>query len=375
MSSGALQLLYVAPERFAASSFARLLEALPVARFVVDEAHCVSEWGHDFRPDYRRLQAAAAVCRRADGRPGRPPTVALIATATPEVRDDSVQLLGLPRAARRRGGLRSAQHLRERPSRVWRDREAAAAALAGGRSSGAGLHGDARGGGDGRRRAAGRGVQAAAYHDGMPDAARTRLQEAFASGTLRVVCATSAFGSLAVGGQRSSPACATVDRPQDAERWSGPDRQFAEPPIAEPASRRGRTMSAFAGLTRMAATRARSKLDAGRRFQEHLRDRGRGSLRRLPGVPADAHPRGVDHWQEHRARAGMGLLVHARISSRLGASTSAAARICCAARTLATISSGSLTPDCGVSRAALSSEWCRSVHTARLRRTRTHESG
>jgi len=93
--AGALRLLYVAPERFASPSFGRLLQALPVARFIVDEAHCVSEWGHDFRPDYRRLRGAAASCRRADGQAGRPPLAALTATATPEVRDDIVELLGL----------------------------------------------------------------------------------------------------------------------------------------------------------------------------------------------------------------------------------------------------------------------------------------
>jgi ATP-dependent DNA helicase RecQ len=93
--AGALHLLYVAPERFASPTFVRLLESLPVARFVVDVAHCVSEWGHDFRPDYRRLRSAAAACHRADGQPGRPPMAALTATATPDVRDDIVQLLGL----------------------------------------------------------------------------------------------------------------------------------------------------------------------------------------------------------------------------------------------------------------------------------------
>src|SRR6266498_2187897 len=73
---GRLRLLYVAPERFASEGFRRMLEEAPLARFAVDEAHCVSEWGHDFRPDYRMLADAARSCRRADGAPGRPPILA-----------------------------------------------------------------------------------------------------------------------------------------------------------------------------------------------------------------------------------------------------------------------------------------------------------
>src|SRR6266699_2748975 len=73
---GAVRLLYVAPERFASDLFNRALRDLAVARFVIDEAHCVSEWGHDFRPDYRRLRAAAGACRRSDGQTGRPPIAA-----------------------------------------------------------------------------------------------------------------------------------------------------------------------------------------------------------------------------------------------------------------------------------------------------------
>jgi ATP-dependent DNA helicase RecQ len=81
-------LLYVAPERFAAPSFQSLLQKLDLKLFVVDEAHCVSFWGHDFRPDYLTL----ADVRKALG---SPVTMSLTATATPQVRNDIVQMLGL----------------------------------------------------------------------------------------------------------------------------------------------------------------------------------------------------------------------------------------------------------------------------------------
>jgi ATP-dependent DNA helicase RecQ len=81
-------LLYVAPERFFAANFQALMEKLRPKLFAVDEAHCISQWGHDFRPEYSQL---GAVRKRL----GSPPTIALTATATEDVRDDIIQRLGL----------------------------------------------------------------------------------------------------------------------------------------------------------------------------------------------------------------------------------------------------------------------------------------
>jgi ATP-dependent DNA helicase RecQ len=88
IESGWHGLLYVAPERFFAPSFERAIGDLRPKLFVVDEAHCVSFWGHDFRPEYKRL---AEVRQRL----GSPVTIALTATATPQVRRDIVTMLAL----------------------------------------------------------------------------------------------------------------------------------------------------------------------------------------------------------------------------------------------------------------------------------------
>ena len=88
IGNGDFYLLYVTPERFRKPEFLDVLQKRKVSLLAVDEAHCISEWGHDFRPDYTRL---------ADIREqvGNPPTIALTATATPEVQQDIVRQLGL----------------------------------------------------------------------------------------------------------------------------------------------------------------------------------------------------------------------------------------------------------------------------------------
>jgi len=193
-AAGAQRLLYVAPERFASAHFARLLAGIPVARFVVDEAHCVSEWGHDFRPDYRRLREAAESCRRADGKPGRPPMAAFTATATPEVREDIVALLGLADPHVVVAGFdRPNIELRVRAVSGDREKRELLPTLVGdGRALVyASTRRKAEEAAETLREA---GLDAAAYHAGLGDAERSRVQEAFATGTLRRVCATNAFG-------------------------------------------------------------------------------------------------------------------------------------------------------------------------------------
>jgi ATP-dependent DNA helicase RecQ len=191
---GTLRLLYVAPERFASHQFLQLLSTLDIARFIVDEAHCVSQWGHDFRPDYRRLADAAAACRRSDGAAGRPPIAAFTATATQEVRDDITALLALndpqvlvagfdrPNIFLRVERIDDSDEKDELLPRLVRGRRALVYAATRKSAEAAAACLDRAG------------VLAAAYHAGLKDEQRTRVQDAFARGSLPVVCATNAFG-------------------------------------------------------------------------------------------------------------------------------------------------------------------------------------
>ncbi|MBQ9818473.1 MAG: ATP-dependent DNA helicase RecQ [Proteobacteria bacterium] len=86
--SGQVKFLFVAPERVRNASFQALLRRVPIGLLAVDEAHCISQWGHDFRPDYRRLGALRTEL-------GMPVTIALTATASPEVQRDIVEQLSL----------------------------------------------------------------------------------------------------------------------------------------------------------------------------------------------------------------------------------------------------------------------------------------
>ncbi|HKA35989.1 MAG TPA: ATP-dependent DNA helicase RecQ [Thermoanaerobaculia bacterium] len=191
---GALKLLYVAPERFASEAFLRELLELPLSRFAVDEAHCVSEWGHDFRPDYRRLDEAARRCRRADGAEGRPPVIAFTATATPEVREDIVTLLGLSQPEVFVAGF-------DRPNLFFDirhvsgelEKRALLPELVAGRRAlvYAATRKSTERAAEALRAA---GIEACAYHAGLEEHERTRVQNGFAAGRLPVVCATNAFG-------------------------------------------------------------------------------------------------------------------------------------------------------------------------------------
>lgn len=91
VKSGGIKLLYLAPERLAVASFRQFLKTLEISLIAVDEAHCISEWGHDFRPDYRNLAALRASFPQT-------PVIALTATATERVKQDIIAQLKLDKA-------------------------------------------------------------------------------------------------------------------------------------------------------------------------------------------------------------------------------------------------------------------------------------
>ena len=186
---GEYQLLYVAPERFSRPGFMDRLATITVTRFIVDEAHCISTWGHDFRPDYRLIGGALEAC-------GRPPIGAFTATATPEVRDDIASNLGLRAPLIVVSGFnRPNLRLEAVEARGARDRiEQLRRRLDPGEGRALVYTGTVNGAETIAATISRWGFPAAPYHGRLPDFSRRRIQDGFASKDIRVVVATSAFG-------------------------------------------------------------------------------------------------------------------------------------------------------------------------------------
>ena len=186
---GEFKLLYVAPERFDVGSTAERLKGSGVSLLAIDEAHCISEWGHDFRPSYLRI---AQVRERL----GWPPVVALTATATPHVRSDIVRQLKLEKAKTIITGF-DRRNLRYHvvSTRTEQDKDAAVVGVLRETPGLAVVYAatrrtveritdvlnDAR-------------IPAVAYHAGLDDKRRHEVQDSFMKERVRVIVATNAFG-------------------------------------------------------------------------------------------------------------------------------------------------------------------------------------
>ncbi|MDQ3814760.1 MAG: ATP-dependent DNA helicase, partial [Armatimonadota bacterium] len=196
LRDGYLRLLYVAPERFRSAGFIETLRSVPIARFVVDEAHCISEWGHDFRPDYRTLQTVIESL-------GRPPITAVTATATRRVQQSIIENLGMREPATFIGGFnRPNLHFSvhrcksesERQERLIR----ALPKLAAMGGSGLIYVGTRKQCEEiavlAARALAPTGKKAGPYHAGMDAATRNLLQSQWLAGEVHTLVATTAFG-------------------------------------------------------------------------------------------------------------------------------------------------------------------------------------
>jgi len=182
-----LDLLYVAPERLMSEDFLERIADVPVALVAVDEAHCVSQWGHDFRPEYAAL---------GELRPRFPdaPLIALTATADPHTREDIVRVLGLGGAGRYIGSF-DRPNIRYTVLEKHRPREQLERFIVSqGQESGIVYALSRKRTEEIAGHLAGAGVRAAAYHAGLPAEVREEVQNRFLKDDLQVVVATVAFG-------------------------------------------------------------------------------------------------------------------------------------------------------------------------------------
>ncbi len=186
---GEIKLLYLAPERFEFGNAAERIAAIGVSLLAIDEAHCISEWGHDFRPSYRRV-------RDIREKLGSPPTLALTATATPEVRRDIARVLDLRDPEVVLTGF-------DRPNLRWHvvrtkndsEKDGTLTDILARHDGVAIVYAATRKTVD---RVAGvlnrAGIRAEAYHAGLDDSRRREVQDAFMSEQVRAIVATNAFG-------------------------------------------------------------------------------------------------------------------------------------------------------------------------------------
>ena len=187
LHNGELDLLYIAPERLLSDEFLARLSEIPIALFAIDEAHCVSQWGHDFRPEYCKLDRLREIFPQI-------PLVALTATAEPHTRKDILDRLGLNKAKQYVSGF-------DRPNIRYSVLEkkkpfAQLTAFLAGHTTESGIVYCLS-----RKRVEEvaaklreTGVDAAAYHAGLSAAERKQVQDDFLRDDLRVIVATVAFG-------------------------------------------------------------------------------------------------------------------------------------------------------------------------------------
>ena len=186
--NGSLQFLFIAPERLRVPGFGEMLAKRKPALIAIDEAHCISQWGHDFRPDYRMLGQYLPALRPA-------PVLALTATATPAVQADIVAQLGMVKPAKFIHGFRRDNLAIEVVELSMPERPGAICGLlADPARRPAIVYATSRKGAEQYAAELSRKIPAAAYHAGLDPAIREYVQTAFQAGELEVVVATIAFG-------------------------------------------------------------------------------------------------------------------------------------------------------------------------------------
>lgn len=190
VKAGVYKIVYIAPERFYNQAFVASLKEIKVSLFAVDEAHCISQWGHDFRPSYLRLREAVRFV-------GSPVVVALTATATPEVRTDIGRQLGLKNPETVITGFaRPNLQFAVMTAGNGQKLESILELLNSNQEIGSGIiYVGTRARADEIVEAlVDNGIKAVGYHAGMDSESRDWVQEKFMSGEAQVVVATNAFG-------------------------------------------------------------------------------------------------------------------------------------------------------------------------------------